>query len=225
MPEAEAPKTPIAPEAGSVTDTAKTDKPAEGSAVDLSKLSDEQIQQLIEDKRLLKHAFEHPRFKELSEQAKAGRAAQEAAKKAEEEKLKKAGEFDTILAERDNKIKSLTDQMQRQSVDNKLTQILFKEESVDADTALQIIDRSKIVVAEDGTVSGLEEAVKALKESKPFLFGKAQAPKVGGATNPKPGDVNGQWFNQSQLADPKFYKENRESIMEAMNAGRIRMGQ
>lgn len=231
MPEGQAvPTNPVAPTDGSVTDTAKTSTPPADAktseGVDLSKLSDDQVAQLIEDKRVLQQAFNHPRFKELSEQAKAGRAAQEAAKKAEEDKMKKAGEFDKILAERDDKIKSLQESAQRQTVDNKLTQLLFKESTVDVETALQVIDRSKISVADDGSISGLEEAVKTLKDTKSFLFGTAQAPKVGSPSNPKPGEQAGtKWFNQSQLADPKFYKENREDILAAQKSGTIRMGQ
>lgn len=42
---------------------------------------------------------------------------------------------------------------------------------VDADTALQIIGRDKITIDDNGAVQGVQEALNALKESKPYFFG------------------------------------------------------
>ena len=54
---------------------------------------------------------------------------------------------------------------------------------LDADTALLLVDKSKVTVDENGAVKGIDEALTALKESKPFLFGAQIAGKanVGGA--------------------------------------------
>ena len=41
---------------------------------------------------------------------------------------------------------------------------------VDADAALKLMDTSAIKVADDGTVTGVKEAMEALKTSKPYLF-------------------------------------------------------
>ena len=38
------------------------------------------------------------------------------------------------------------------------------------------MDRSKLILGEDGKVTGLEEQVKSLKESKPFLFKQESKP-------------------------------------------------
>lgn len=56
---------------------------------------------------------------------------------------------------------------------------------VDADDALKLWDSSKIKVTDDGTVEGVKEALEALKEKKPHLFGSARpagamAEKMGG---------------------------------------------
>lgn len=40
----------------------------------------------------------------------------------------------------------------------------------DLDLVSGLIDKTKLVLAEDGTVSGLTEQVKALQECKPYLF-------------------------------------------------------
>lgn len=40
----------------------------------------------------------------------------------------------------------------------------------DSDLVAGLMDRSKLILGEDGKVTGLDEQVKSLKESKPFLF-------------------------------------------------------
>lgn len=40
----------------------------------------------------------------------------------------------------------------------------------DSDLVAGLVDREKLILGEDGKVTGLDEQVKALKESKPFLF-------------------------------------------------------
>lgn len=42
---------------------------------------------------------------------------------------------------------------------------------VDADVALQLIDRKDIKIGENDAVTGVDEALAALQESKPYLFG------------------------------------------------------
>lgn len=51
---------------------------------------------------------------------------------------------------------------------------------VDADVALQLIDRSQVKVEGD-KVSGVQEALEKLKEGKPYLFGAAAQPAPAGA--------------------------------------------
>ena len=45
---------------------------------------------------------------------------------------------------------------------------------VDADVALTLMDQKKITFKEDGTVDGVQSALDALKETKPYLFGKKE---------------------------------------------------
>lgn len=46
----------------------------------------------------------------------------------------------------------------------------------DGDLVAGLIDRAKLILGDDGKVTGLDEQVKALKESKPFLFKPEQKP-------------------------------------------------
>lgn len=56
---------------------------------------------------------------------------------------------------------------------------------VDAETALLLLDKSKVSVSEDGKVEGVKDALEALKTAKPYLFGAKDAAwgmKLGGAS-------------------------------------------
>lgn len=71
----------------------------------------------------------------------------------------------------------------------------------DAELVSGLIDRTKIILTDDGKVSGLEEQVKGLKESKGFLFKESTTPTAGGdikgnkpGYKPKAGDTSeGSW--------------------------------
>lgn len=56
----------------------------------------------------------------------------------------------------------------------------------DADLVSGLVDKSKLLLGEDGKVTGLDEQVKALKEGKAFLFKEYQDPGTFGQKN-KPG--------------------------------------
>lgn len=64
----------------------------------------------------------------------------------------------------------------------------------DMDIVAGLVDKSKLVLLDDGKVSGLDEQIKAMKESKPFLFkaddtgGKDASGKSG--YNPRSGSTN-----------------------------------
>lgn len=61
----------------------------------------------------------------------------------------------------------------------------------DADLVAGLVDKSKLILSDDGKVSGLDEQVKTLKESKAFLFkeeASAKSAKKPGYT-PKAGET------------------------------------
>lgn len=53
------------------------------------------------------------------------------------------------------------------------------ESAQDAELVTGLFDKSKLILSDDGKVTGLEEQLKSIKESKPFLFkeDKAELPK------------------------------------------------
>lgn len=91
------------------------------------------------------------------------------------------------------------------------------------DDAWKLADHSKLSLDDDGNVTGAEEVVKALVESRPFLVGEAVKPNVGAPSSPA-GDVNtGEkpTYKRSQLRDTDFFEKNRADIMKAAKEGRI----
>ena len=62
---------------------------------------------------------------------------------------------------------------QKEIKDLKLTnaiKLAISSSANDSDLVAGLVDRNKLILGDDGKVTGLEEQVKAIKESKPFLF-------------------------------------------------------
>lgn len=49
----------------------------------------------------------------------------------------------------------------------------------DSDLVAGLVDRNKLILSDDGKITGLDEQLKTIKESKPFLF-KQEGPKSSG---------------------------------------------
>ena len=59
----------------------------------------------------------------------------------------------------------------------------------DAALVASLVDKTGLKL-KDGAVEGLDEQLKSLRETKPFLFKKAE-PETGGFSSPRPGDSGG----------------------------------
>ena len=77
----------------------------------------------------------------------------------------------------------------------------------DSNLVAGLVDRNKLILGEDGKVTGLEEQVKALKESKPFLFKQEQQTGKGkkgffplGAQKTEPGGEEGHMSMKEAIA-------------------------
>ena len=73
----------------------------------------------------------------------------------------------------------------------------------DADLVAGLIDRSKLILSDDDKLTGIDEQIKTIKESKPFLFKDSNDPSVddNGEVTPPGGKRNtrdqfADWLNQ-----------------------------
>ena len=111
-------------------------------------------------------------------------------------------ELTTMLEDaRKQKQNQLPDHVQKQITDatNRANGLLIAAEVkslgaamglVDADVALQLMNREAVKVDDKGVVSGVQDAMNALKEQKPYLFGQSAKPGAWGQQqgNPAPGE-------------------------------------
>lgn len=93
---------------------------------------------------------------------------------------------------------------------------------VDPEAAFALADLSKVQVAEDGTVSGVREALEALAKAKPYLIGKSG--QVGSGSNPGTSTGNAQTFTREQLRSmsPEEIDKNWAAIQKQMEAGTLK---
>lgn len=183
---------------------------------DPTKVGDEDFAKVFDDPR----TFAHPRFKELTEAAKELKALKKAQVEANEAKLveeKKHEELATLRAkERDEAIGKYNTSL----VDNFIITESAKKGITDLDAAKKLIERATIKVNEDGTVTGVTEAVDALVKDKPYLVGGKKG-SVGQGTNPPNTEGNAGKFTITQIQDPVFYAANFEAIKLAAARGEI----
>ncbi len=132
------------------------------------------------------------------------------------------GKFEELSTKQALEIEELRKGQQSSTINQAIT-VKLAGGVVDLEAALTLIDKSNVSVDDNGTVQGVEQAIEALKSSKPYLFGNgSQSSSVGSPTNVGNGNEGATVkFKRSQLTDPKFYKENREAIQKAALAGQI----
>lgn len=81
----------------------------------------------------------------------------------------------------------------------------------DVDIVASLIDKTKLIVGDDGSVTGLDEQINPLKQSKPFLFKEIKS--KGGSYDPA-GGAGGNTVNPfkketfSLTEQGKLFKEN-----------------
>jgi hypothetical protein len=215
------PTTPVDPAATPPADPKGTTPPATGGEgqppVDLTKLSESELAKVLEHPGF----FNIPRIKELREKAqKAKEYEAEQAKKAEDE-AKKKGDYEKLLSDKDAKIADLESQVSTTRLNGAIERAATKAGAVDTETILALVDKSKIKVEDNGTLTGVDEAIKELLEAKPFLKGDGTPPTLGAPSNPGNGATTAKRFTMSQIQDTEFYRANKADIQAAQRAGTI----
>lgn len=210
--------TPPAGDPSNPTGTPPATPPAAPTGeIDLTKLTEDQLSKVLENPNL----WNLPRVKELREQAAEAKKLKDAQAKATEDKLKEDKKWEELAQNKESENATLKEQIQTLSINQSLSTLLVKENVVDLDGALKLIDRSKITVDDNGTVSGVQEALDALKTDKAYLFNGSQTPQVGNPSNPTSQTPSGPMkFKRSQLTQ-EFINANKDEVYKAMHAGLI----
>lgn len=93
----------------------------------------------------------------------------------------------------------------------------------DVDIVASLIDKTKLIVSDDGTVTGLDEQINPLKQSKPFLFKndkQSYEPKVRG--NPINNPFSKEHFNLTEQG--KLFRENPQQARALAQAAGVNIG-
>lgn len=175
-------------------------------------------EKVFDDPRL----WQHPRFKSLNERAKKADALEKAQAEAEEKRLADNKKYEELADKRAKERDEIRSKYTSQLQNNRIITEASKIGVVDIDTVLQLVDRSAITISDDGTVSGVEQAIQNLLAAKPFLKGKTSQAPIGSPSSPSD-DANSdvKTFKLSQLQNPTFYREHEKEIEKAMLAGKI----
>ena len=105
---------------------------------------------------------------------------------------------------------------------NNAIKLSVAKDANDADDILAFIKKDELELQEDGKVKGLDEAVKSLKESKPYLFAEekptGRTPYDGGSSN---GGITQDQFNNMTVSEREdLFESNRklyDQLLENQN--------
>lgn len=144
--------------------------------------------------------LEEKRLSELGEQER----LQEIARKHEEEKQSLA-----------QQLADLQTRVQQERITNEFIKVATGHNVAYIDDALKLADLSAISIGEDGQVDGIEDVIKTLVESKPFLVAKAAPKPVGQPSNGAPESTD---KTKEQLLEEAAIKYKRTGKTEDMAA-------
>jgi hypothetical protein len=135
--------------------------------------------------------------------------------KAEEERQKAAmSEADRLKAEKEEaakkaeeateKAKKAQESANQRIMNTEIKSIARSLNANDPSDVLALLDKANLEIDEEGNVKGVEEAVRALKEAKPWMFKQAFGADASGGSNPaKNPSVNELSAKEKELADMK----------------------
>jgi hypothetical protein len=92
-------------------------------------------------------------------------------------------------------------------------------EWVDPDAALRLADLSEVEITEDGKVKGLEDALKALAEKKPYLVKKKDEEKGGKGKAKKDGDEGSE--EEDEESDDEATDDDEDEEEEESASGTV----
>lgn len=200
---------------GSAGEQKKTDTQVQ--PFDVSKIGDEDFNKIFDDPRLYKHT----RFKSLNERANKLTEFEQKMADEEKKKLEEQGKFKELAEKSQQEAEAIKNKYNEAVINNSIILEATKIGVADSDAVLKLIDRKDIKLGDDGSVTGVADAIKGLLEAKPFLKGSGNNTTIGSGTNPSGQSATGKRFKLSQIQDPAFYRANEADIMQAQKLGLI----
>lgn len=196
-------------------------------------LTDELITKIVEGvENHYKGWVPKARFDEVNEAKKQAEAALQERDKQLAELKKAAGDSEALrkqIEELQAANKKAAEEYQAKLNDLRIAtavKLAVANEAHDPDIVLSLIDKSRVQLAEDGSVkAGLDDQLKALREAKPFLFKEQQqgGPIIRGA---KPAEGSDKPSSAKPAADPavefgkrvaQFAKQNAQALEAQKN--------
>ncbi len=195
------------------TDPSKTGMDASGSAVDPTKFSDKDWETIYSNPKL----YEHPRFKGLNERAQLAKQLEAEKAEAEKSRLVEEKKYQELAELNKKEAETWKSKAESAVIDNSIAFEAQKLGVVDIEAVTKLINRKEIKLGDDGSATGVVEAVKALVDSKPYLVGKQKDITIGSGTNPgSNNNATVQKFKLSQLQDHKFFMYHQKEIDQAI---------
>lgn len=173
----------------------------------------------------LKAAFQHPRFKELNDKAKrADTLAQEKAD-ADKKALEEQGKFKELAEKAEGDAKNWQQKYEQSTINNSVIAKAAAAGAQDPDTITRLINREKLTLNDDGTVEGVDDAIKEMQSSQPYLFKTGGTKNVGSGTNPDSGSGGDVEYKLSDYKKVDYNKdpELAKKMDKAMVEGRVDM--
>lgn len=176
--------------------------------------------------------YKSKRFKELNDRTKNAEAELAELKsqqqKAAEDKLKEKEEFKTLYEKSQTELGELQTKQAQTNREHAIVSAAIKAGAQNPNDVVKLIGSDAVTVAEDGTVSGAEDAVSALLKEKTYLVGEGgdgkpknigtgASPNADGSAKPtyKLSDL------QKKMKDHAWYTEHKDEIKAAEKEGRI----
>lgn len=127
------------------------------------------------------------------------------------EELKK--QIETLQADNKKKDDDYQAQIKELQISNAI-KLAIADKAQDADLVASLFDKSKLILGDDGKITGLEEQLKVIKEGKPFLFKEdTQHQQQNNFKGVEPSNSN-----NNQLPNPNNPQGQAPSIKSALTA-------
>lgn len=164
--------------------------------------SADELKAQLDELKTLKQAEEERKKAEMDEVERLQAEKEEAAQKAQEaeEQARKAKEA------ANNRI-----------LNTEIKSVARALNANDPNDVLALLDKSQIEMDEEGNVTGVEEAVTAFKESKPWLFKQAIGADAAGGSNP----AKNPTIDEISAKEKELEQAKQQAIKDKRYAGKV----